>query len=658
MNFAHPSWLALLLLLPLLVLGAVLASRLRRRQWVAFAAPRLRKALVKSGSPLARWLALFFLLAATTAIIVALARPRGDAGTKMEKTMGRNVMIALDISKSMRVRDVKPDRLTQAKAVIYELLEAMPNERIGLIGFAGDAHTYAPLTIDHSAVRETVEQIDEAWAPLGGSDLSAAVHLATETLKKTGQKNNALVILSDGEENDGELTTMIAEAEQAGVYIIALGVGTEDGDYVPNTRFPEGRMVDQNGNTVISRLQAEVMRKLAEQTKGRFAVTSSGLDIPAMVKSVVAGLDAFEMDGRERRISIEFYQWLVFPAVLFLMVSIVAGTRWKGIQAALLVAGAFVMTPRANASEASTAKSLLSAKQFEQARDSYHRLAEQSRSKETQARYRLGEATAAYRAEDFRAARTAYSQSLLSQDSAVQANGHFGIGNSLFQLGWQGLSGETYPTDPASIPDLNRFDTIVKEALAKLRETDEPEQGDTSGYIRFESLITNWADAIRHYDSAVSEPISRQNRQLTLTYLKRLEELLDQEKKDTEQAMQQAGQGPPQPGEGEGEGDGDGDGKGDGKKGGKGKKKPGEKGGDKKKPKGSPGDEGDKNKDGKGGKDKEEDKDKCDECDKNGKNPNESPKERASRILKENSDLEKGPLAPGRREFRDAEKDW
>ena len=303
------------------------------------------------------------------------------------------------------------------------------------------------------------------------------------------------------------------------------------------------------------------------------------------------------------------------------------------------------------ASEASTAKSLLTAKQFEQARDSYHQLAEQSRSKETQARYRLGEATAAYRAEDFRAARTAYSQALLSQDPQVQANGHFGLGNSLFQLGWKGLSGETYPADPTSLPDLNRFDTIVKEALAKLSEAEEPEQGKSSGYIKFESLITNWTDAIRHYDSATSDPISRQNRQLTLTYLKRLEELLDQEKKDTEQAMQQAGQGPPQQGEGDGEGEKEGE------KGEKGKKKPGEKGGDKKGPNKGSGEDGEKDRDGKGGKEKDKNEDEKD-GDKRGENPNESPKERATRILRENSDLEKGPVAPGRREFRDAKNDW
>lgn len=653
MNFAQPGWLALLILLPILGAGAALASRLRRRQWAVFVAPRLRDALLKRGSPLPRWLALFFLLAACAATIVALARPNANAGTKMEKTLGRNVMVALDISKSMRVSDVKPDRLAQAKVVIYELLEAMPNERIGFLGFAGTPYVYAPLTIDHSAVRETVEQIDETWAPVGGSDLAAAVHLATETLKKTGQKNNALVILSDGEKHEGDLDAMIAEAEQAGVYVIAIGVGTEDGGFVPNRDSPNGQMVDRSGHPVISRLQAGVMRKLAEGTKGRFTVAGPGLEIPAMVKSVLKDLDAFEMDGRERKISIEFYQWLMFPAILFLIASIVAGTRWKGIQAAIFIAGAFLTTPGARAGDASKAKEALAGKHYEQARDAYHQLADESRFRETQARYRLGEATAAYRAEDFRGARAAFSRSLLSGDSMVQAQGHLGLGYSLFQLGWKGLSGETYPAYPASVPDLDRFDTIVKEALAKLRESEAPEEGETSGYVRFESLVTNWADAVRHYDSTLerfpSDKVARNNRELTMTYLKRLGELLEQEKQDSGQSMPQ-----PQPGEGQPqEGDGEGkpkEGESEGDK--KGPKKPADKGEGEKNPKDGKGNDGDKKKDAKKGEAEKKD------GGKGGENPNESPQERARRILKENADLEKGPLTPGRREFRDPQKDW
>ena len=663
MNFAHPGWLALLILLPLLGIAAVLTARLRQKQWAVFVAPRLREALVKRSSALPRWLALFFLLTACAAIIVALARPRGDAGTRTEKTVGRNVMIALDISKSMRVSDVKPDRLSQAKIVIYELLEAMPNERIGFIGFAGNPYVYAPLTIDHSAVREIAEQVDETWAPVGGSDLPAAVHLATETLKKTGQKNNALVILSDGEEirdddASGELELMIAEAERSGVYVITIGVGTEDGGFVPDPSSPSGQMTDRAGRTIISRLQTETLRKLAEGTKGRFSLAGSGLDVPEMVKSVVAGLDAFEMEGRERKVSIEFYQWLMFPAILFLTISIVAGTRWKSIQTAIFVAAGFLILPKAQASEASSARDALAGKRYGQARDSYHNLAEGAKSRETQARYRLGEATAAYRSGAFREARTAFSQSLLSGDAEVQASGHLGLGNSLFQLGWKGLSGETYPTDPASLPDLDRFDTLAKEALAKMRESEVPEEGDTSGYVQIESLVTNWADAVRHYDSALklapSEKVAASNRAMTVIYLKRLKELMDQEKEDAEQSMPQPQPGERQPQEGEGEPK---EGEGEPKEGeGKGDKKPGDKGEGEKdsKDKSGEGEDGKKDKDGKKG--KEKDKKAGDKA--GGDNPNESPKERAHRILKENADLEKGPLSPGQIQMGDARKDW
>ncbi len=656
MNFAQPGWLALLLLLPILGISAVLLARLKRRQWSAFAAPRLRDALHKRSSPLPRWLALFFLIAATAATLIALARPRGDAGTRMEKTLGRNVMVALDISRSMRVNDVKPDRLAQAKIVIYELLEAMPNERIGLIGFAGTPYIYAPLTIDHTAVHDTVEQIDETWAPRGGSDLPAAVQLATETLKKTGQKNNALVILSDGEEvhdddqQRGALNTAIAAAEQAGVYVIAVGVGTEDGGFVPNADFPNGQMVDRSGRTIISRLQATALRKLAEDTKGRFALAGSGLDIPALVMSVVKDLDAFEMDGRERKISIEFYQWLMFPAILFLFVSVIAGTRWKGIQTAVFLAGFFLTYSNAQASEATAAKAALTAHHNEEARDAYHALAGNSRFPETQALYRLGEATAAYRAGDFRNARSAYSQSLLSSDAKVRSSGHLGLGNSLFQLGWKGLSGDAYPADPAAVPDLNRFDTIVKEALAKLRTAEAPDEDDTSGIVQFEAIITNWADAVRHFDSVLaqspSDPTAAKNRELIMTYLDRLAELLDEEQKDTEQAMPQAapGDGKAEPKEGDGDpqdpkkpGD-----KGDGKK-------------DPKDPKDGKGDKGEKPQDGKNGPKKTPEKSAGD---KDGGNPNESPSDRAKRILKDNADLEKGPISRGRRELRDAVKDW
>ena len=222
------------------------------------------------------------------------------------------------------------------------------------------------------------------------------------------------------------------------------------------------------------------------------------------------------------------------------------------------------------------------------------------------------------------------------------------MGNSLFQLGWIGLSGEPYPQNQESVPDLDTFDDIVKKALAKLREAEEPEEGDTPGFGPIESLITNWTDSVRHHESALAlapqNQIARANRDLTMIYLKRLKELLKEEEEETQQSMPQPqpGDGPPQEGDGDKEGE-------DGEKGPKdGKGGEDEKDGD--------GKGGDKDKDGKDGK-KNDKKDKGEKGDK-GDNPNESPEERARRILKENADLEKGPLTRGRRDFQNAEKDW
>ena len=551
MHLAHPVWLFLLLLLPILgVLAAAIGFRPNSR-WAIFAAPRLRGALIRQGSIWPRWLALIFLLAGCAALIATLSRPQGDAGTKTEKTKGRNILIALDLSRSMRVDDVKPDRLNQAKIVVYELLEKLPNDRIGLLGFAGNPYLYAPLTIDHAAVRETVGQIDETWAPVGGSDLSAALKLAIETLKKTGQKNNALVILSDGEENEGEndLDTMIKEAESSGVYIYAIGVGTPEGGYVPGPEG-EGQFIDRSGNPVLSRLQPGIMQRLAEETGGRYVPANAGTNILAMVDAATRDLDSFENVGRERKIIVEFYQWLLLPAILFLMVSILSGTRWRRFRTtaatALLAAGFIFMPQSASANLATEAKQALESKKFEEARKHYHQLAQETKVPGDAERYRIGEGTAAYRAGDFREARKAFSGALLSKEKPVAGSAHFGMGNTLFQLGWQGLTDQSYPTEPGDVPDLERFETLVKERLALMKQSEEESIGRSEEYIRMDSLILNWADAVRHYDSTLERDPgnsgAKQNKETTMIYLRKLQELLELEKKETEKSMPQQGQ--------------------------------------------------------------------------------------------------------------------
>jgi Ca-activated chloride channel family protein len=654
-NIAHPAWLLLLALLPVLAVLVWLMARLRNRQWTAFVADRLRPSLLKGSSPLPRWFALISLLIAAACLIIALTRPFADAGSRTEKIMGRNVFLALDISRSMRVADVKPDRLSQAKIIAYELIDSMPNERIGLIGFAGNAALCAPLTIDHAAVRETIDQMDESWITLGGTNLTKAVQLAVESLRETGQRNNALILLSDGEKHEKGLDDAIQAARQAGVFIITIGIGTEDGDYVPNTDFPGNRMVDLNGKPVLSRLQKDVLTKLATETNGLYATAGAGTHIPTLVRSAINRLEAFEIEGRERTIKVEFYQWLTFPAVLFLLFSILSGTRWRKITAtpatALLLLACTVTLPAAPADDALRA---LQSGDYPRATSIYQNLAKTSKSAKRRAGFHLGAAIAAYRSGDLLAAQRAYSQAILSPDSAVTLDAHLGYGNTLFQSGWKRLFESLYPTDPDPIPEMSAFD----EKIRSLLQSESEEGSSFSNQIEF--VVKSWTDAVRHYDTVLSRDSSlteaAANRDLTLRYLKRLAELLKEEQEQTKESLPDPQPPPDDSGQEGEEGEEEGD-KGDQKDG------SGEKG-DPKQQDGSTDPSGDPEpSDGEPDPDQppKQPKSPGDSDTPPGKTKpraDESPEDHARRQLKENADLERGPLTPGRREFLPPEKDW
>ncbi|BCU79769.1 VWA domain-containing protein [Luteolibacter sp. LG18] len=646
MSLAHPQWLFLLALIPVLGIVALLTARLRSQRWQAFVANRLRPALLRKTAVFGRWLSLLFLLVALALLVVSLAQPRGDAGTKSETVKGRNILFALDLSRSMRVTDVKPDRLSQGKAIIYEMMEAMPNDRMGLVGFAGKPYLFAPLTVDHGAVKETVEQLDETWIPTGGSDVVGALKFSIETLKKTGVQNNALVFISDGEKHDGSLDAVLAEAEKAGVYIFTVGVGTENGAYVPQTGMPDDKFRDRGGRTVLSQMHPEILKQIADGTKGRFVVAGSGVDIPALAETALAGIDQFELQGREKKVVIEFYQWPLGIAIVSLIISILTATRWRPIAARTAVAATMAGTiSTSGAATPQDATASLAGGHFDEARQHFHDLAEGSKREEDASRYRLGEAEASYKAGEYRKAAEAYSRALMSDNKAVERNAHLGAGASLFHLGWQSLgSGESYP-DPAP-EDTKAFDDLVKAKLKELAEKEVPDGGETESFTFFNALIVNWTDAVRHFNSALKlspgDKDASQNRALTVRYLERLEELLKEQSEESQQQIpQDQGQGQGQPQEQEGEGEGKG--------------QPNENGqGGEKDDKGPNGDKDQKDKGPNGDKEQDKGKGKGDKKDR----PGETPQERAKRLLEENEDMQKGPLAPGRREFQIPEKDW
>jgi Ca-activated chloride channel homolog len=327
-----------------------------------------------------------------------------------------------------------------------------------------------------------------------------------------------------------------------------------------------------------------------------------------------------------------------------------------------LAAVCFPGFARANPADA---RRLLNRGDFQGARERYQALADEANSSSRRAALRLGEGLAAYRGGDFRGARAGFSGALLGPDPQVRRQAHLGLGNSLFQLGWMGLAESAYPADPEQVPDLDAFDAIARERIARMLDSPEPEIGETDGFARIRDTILNWSDAARHYQSALDldprDSAALANRRTTMAFLERLQDLLQEERDETEQSMPE-----PSPGEGGGEGEAE---PGEGEPG----EEPGEDGeggenedpesqsGDRPDDSDSPGGEGESDEDPREGESDGEPQegepnpgeDEGEEAD-----PNETPEDRARRILNENADVETGPLTPGRREFMLPEKDW
>lgn len=654
MILAHPFWLLALLLIPAVVIVAILASRMRARRWNALAAARLRPTLVHRGPGWPRWVSLTATAVAFAALVIALARPQFEGGTRSQTIKGRNILIALDLSRSMQVSDVKPSRLAQAKTITYELLDALPNDRIGVIAFTSTAVLAAPFTIDHSAIRETIEQLDEHSMPTSGSDIEAALKLALNTFKDSGEGNHALVVLSDGEENEGKISGVLKDLDQEKIRIFAIGFGTEEGGIVPDQNSRDGRYYDpRTGNTVLSRINHESLRDLAKETGGRYLPATSNASISETVRSATSDLAEQKVAEREERIMIELFPWFIAPALCLLLITILADTRWRKLgasSAALAPLFLFLLAPETNAQEAVT--------------NPYQEKADRAWTQESRSRWRLGEGVFDSEHGARKKATSAFSEGLMSKSPSVRATTHHNLGTNLFHEGWERLSeGQPYPRNDG-VPDT--FDRLVGEKIKEALLGEAPEEVDDKTKKKpfsikdFDKILTDWTDAVRHYDSALElqpqRSDSEKNRELTLYYLKRLKELLEIINQQTQQQIPMQGQG----GQPQEKQDQSGEQEGDQPEQGNQNQDPNQQG--------ESGDQGDEKKDSPEGEGDEEDqnnKGKGDQPDKEqegqGKEQNEgkTPEEEAREKLKENADVEQGSLfGPGRQHYERPVKDW
>ena len=210
-------------------------------------------------------LALFF-------IVVALARPKWGLKQVEAKSLSSDIVIAIDVSKSMLAQDLKPDRITRAKIVFKDLSEKLKGQRIGLIAFAGQAYWQCPLTSDVKAFEMFLSMLDTDTVPFYGTNIAAPIDLACESLKKVPSNAKAIVIITDGESFDGDLKEALNLAKESQTKIFCVGIGTEKGEPIPtyeNGQFKE-YLKDEKGKTVVTKLDSSTLEQIALATGGRY----------------------------------------------------------------------------------------------------------------------------------------------------------------------------------------------------------------------------------------------------------------------------------------------------------------------------------------------------------------------------------------------------
>jgi Ca-activated chloride channel family protein len=320
----HGVWAALACVAVLVVL------ELRARGAMAvFLSPVMQRRLTAQASLGRSLVRLGFVLAAMLAGIGALMRPqaRGETETVTATDAAADVMFVLDVSRSMLAEDAAPNRLARAKAEIGQLVSQLEHHRVGLIAFAGRAAPVCPLTPDHSFFNTVLATVDTRSAGRGGSRVGQAIQTALRGFP-AGQGAKLIVLITDGDDQDPYTQEAAKAARDAGVKIVAVGLGSEQGSTITLTDPKTGAKTTlmYEGKPVISKLDGEALRKLALTTEGAYIPAgTSAIDLDAIMKSHVEPILQAAGQGAVRTIPAERYPWFVLAALVCVLAALWVG---------------------------------------------------------------------------------------------------------------------------------------------------------------------------------------------------------------------------------------------------------------------------------------------------------------------------------------------
>jgi Ca-activated chloride channel family protein len=330
MRFVHRQFLWLLtLILPALIAFLIWSWRTRERLVAQFMTQRLLGSLIVGVSPLRRKIRLALLVLSVALLLVALARPQWGFEWEEAKQRGLDIVVALDTSKSMLAEDVKPNRLERAKLAALELGQLAKSDRLALLPFAGSAFLQCPLTSDSEIFAQNVRMLDTKTIPRDGTALPDAIETAMTVLKADESNVKTLVILTDGENHEGDPLAAAQTAARSGLRIFTIGIGTAEGELIPE-RDIKGRIEyhrDADGNVVKSHLAESLLQQVATEGNGFYMPLRGAKTMDTLYQEGLAPMPKSELSSRRVRRYHERYVWPLALAIVFLVIEMVLPER-------------------------------------------------------------------------------------------------------------------------------------------------------------------------------------------------------------------------------------------------------------------------------------------------------------------------------------------
>ena len=513
MQFAHSIWLiAGLAACTILGFGFYHFQKKGQTALQKFVAGHLLEKLTESVSPGRRMTKRILLIIAVASIFVALAQPQVGFQWKEVKRKGIDILMAVDTSKSMLANDVKPNRLERSKLGIMDFVSKLEGDRVGLVPFAGTAFLMCPLTLDYDAFRQSLHALDTGIIPQGGTDIASAIREA-ELAFSNDANHKILVLVTDGEDLEGEALNAAKEAAQKGLTIYTIGVGTPAGELIPLKRRGKGSFVkNDQGQLIKSRLDEKMLKNIAAATGGQYEPLgrqAEGLD--AIYKQKLSLVPKHELSQRMKRVPIDRFEWPLLLAFILLVVEFAISDRKplrkrvpvipaesgadrrllkgvKGVQAAslaLAVMTFLLVSQKAYASPQSAEKAY-NRGEYSLAQKEYKAAARKAPDK-AQLQFNLG--AAAYKGKNYKEALSAFQTAMKAQEVPLQNKAYYNMGNALYR------------------------------------------QGEETEKLKPQNTIKRWEESIKAYDGALKLDPDDQDARFNQEYVKKKLEALKKKQK-------------------------------------------------------------------------------------------------------------------------------